>query len=302
MRRVNFDLDALRTFVAGAELGSFSRAAERVGRSASAVSAQLKKLEEQAGTPLLQKSGRGLVLTGAGETLLGYARRMLGMNDEALLALAGSALEGKVRLGLQEDFSAHLLPDVHGSFSRSHRGVQIEVTVGRNADLLDAMREGRLDLALAWNTGGPTPYMDIMGSYPLRWIGPADADMAGAGWPAPPDAPLPLVCVEAPCRLRSAATQALDMAGMPWRLVYSSPSLGGVWAAVAAGLGLGVRTSFGLPRNLALLAPERHALPALPQVELALHRSHQHMAPAAARLHGLIVEHIQCDTGAPRQA
>lgn len=295
MRRVNFDLDALRTFVAGADLGSFSRAADRVGRSASAVSAQLKKLEEQAGVPLLQKSGRGLVLTAAGETLLAYARRMLRMNDEALLALAGAALEGKVRLGLQEDFSGHLLPDVLGRFSRGHRGVQIEVTVGRNADLLDAMREGRLDLALAWYTGGATPYMDILGSYPLHWIGPGDASLLGEGWAAPANGPLPLVSIEAPCRLRSAATDALDRAGIPWRLVYSSPSLGGIWAAVAAGLGLSVRTAFGLPRSLAVLAPGALELPALPRVELALHRSHQQLAPAAARLRELIAEHIARD-------
>ncbi|MCC2971017.1 LysR substrate-binding domain-containing protein [Massilia sp. IC2-476] len=295
MRRVNFDLDALRTFVAGADLGSFARAADQVGRSASAVSAQLRKLEEQAGMPLLQKSGRGLVLTAAGETMLGYARRMLRMNDEALLALAGSALEGKVRLGLQEDFSDHLLPDVLGKFSRGHRGVQIEVTVGRNADLHDAMRDGRLDLALAWHTRGPTPHMDILGSYPLHWMGPADASLLAAGRPAPQDGPLSLVSIEAPCRLRSAATDALDTAAIPWRIVYASPSLSGVWAAVAAGLGIGVRTGFGLPRSLVLLAPEEHGLPALPRVELALHRSHEQLAPAAARLRELIVEHIVQD-------
>ncbi|RLM49860.1 LysR family transcriptional regulator, partial [Halobellus sp. Atlit-31R] len=169
-------------------------------------------------------------------------------------------------------------------FSRGHSGVQIEVTVCRNADLLDAMQEGALDLALAWHTRGETPYMDILGSYPLHWIGPGDASLLDGDWPAPAEGPLPLVSIEAPCRLRSAATQALDAAGIPWRVVYSSPSLGGVWAAVAAGLGVAVRTSFGLPRSLALLAPGEHALPALPRVELALHRSHQQLAPAAARL------------------
>ena len=87
MRRVNFDLDVLRTFVTGIELGSFAKAADRLGRSTSAVSAQLKKLEEQAGTPVLRKSGRGMVLTEAGETMLAYARRLLELNDEAAAAL-----------------------------------------------------------------------------------------------------------------------------------------------------------------------------------------------------------------------
>lgn len=295
MRRVNFDLDALRSFVAGSDLGSFSKAADRVGRSASAISAQLKKLEEQAGTPLLQKSGRGLALTEAGETMLSYARRLLRLNDEAILALAGSALEGKVRLGLQEDFSEHLLPDVLGRFSRSHRGVHIDVTVGRNRDLLDAVGRGELDLALAWHTGPSTPHMCILGSYPLCWIGPRDRTLLEPGGPLASNGPLSLVSIEAPCKLRTAATEALDASGIAWRVVYSSRSLGGVWAAVAAGLGLSVRTAFGLPHNVVALEPEEYGLPALPRVELGLHRSHPQLSPAAAQLHDLIVECVSQD-------
>src|SRR6202012_2779426 len=94
MRRVTFDLEVLRSFVTGVELGSFAKAAERLGRSTSAVSAQLKKLEDQAGTPVLRKAGRGMALTDAGETMLAYARRLLELNDEASSALHGSELEG----------------------------------------------------------------------------------------------------------------------------------------------------------------------------------------------------------------
>ena len=101
MRRVNFDLDVLRSFATGMDLGSFAKAADRLGRSTSAVSAQLKKLEDQAGTPIFHKSGRGLALTEAGETMLAYARRLLELNDEAAIAVHGVELEGWVRLGLQ---------------------------------------------------------------------------------------------------------------------------------------------------------------------------------------------------------
>jgi DNA-binding transcriptional LysR family regulator len=103
MRRISFDPDVLRSFVSGIELGSFAKAAERLGRSTSAVSAQLKKLEDQAGTPLLRKAGRGMALTDAGEVMLGYARRLLDLNDEAAAAIRGSELRGAIRLGLQED-------------------------------------------------------------------------------------------------------------------------------------------------------------------------------------------------------
>jgi DNA-binding transcriptional LysR family regulator len=292
MRKLNFDLDALRSFAIGVELGSFARAAERVGRSASAVSAQLRKLEEQAGTALVQKTGRTLALTAAGETLLSYARRMLSLNDEAVLAIGGKELAGTVRLGLQEDFSDRLLPEVLGQFARSHRGVQIEVRVGRNAELLEGVRSGRLDLALAWYTEADgdkaSPHMSVLGHYPLHWIGSADAGPVRLE----PGLPLPLVSFEAPCRLRAAATDALDAAGLPWRLVYSSPSLSGVWAAVAAGLGLTVRTRFGLPSTLALLEAEVHGLPPLPPIGLALHRAQERLPDAAARLHALIREWV----------
>ena len=269
MRRVNFDLDALRSFAVGMELGSFARAADRLGRSTSAVSAQLKKLEDQAGIALLRKSGRGMALTDAGEVMLGYARRMLELNDEAAMAVGATGLEGSVRLGLQEDFGEHLLPNVLGRFVRSHPGVRIEAKVARNAELVSDMIGGRLDLALTWQGGQDTPYMEEVGRYQLEWIGPVDA--RPESW-RDQRVPLPLVTFDAPCLMRTIAAEALDRAGIPWRLAFTSHSLGAVWAAVAAGLGVTVRTRFGLRNNLRMLPAAEYGLPALPKVALALHR------------------------------
>ena len=227
MRRVNFDLDVLRTFVTGIELGSFAKAADRLGRSTSAVSAQLKKLEEQAGTAVVRKSGRGMALTEAGETMLAYARRLLELNDEAAAALHGTELEGWVRLGLQEDFGESLLTDVLGRFARAHPRVRVEVRIARNTELLDRVTSGRLDLALAWDAGAASPHAERLGEVPLRWI-------SAAGGPAPwltGGDPLPLVMLEAPCVMRSAATAALDRAHVPWRIAFTSASLAGTWAA-----------------------------------------------------------------------
>src|SRR6201991_4628734 len=137
MRKIIFDLDVLRSFVTGMDLGSFARAADRLGRSTSAVSAQLKKLEEQAGRPIFRKAGRGLALTEAGETMLAYARRLLALNDEAAAAVHGADLEGWVRLGLSEDFGEALLPAVLGRFARAHPRVRIEARIARSFDLLD---------------------------------------------------------------------------------------------------------------------------------------------------------------------
>lgn len=289
MRRTIFDLDVLRTFVTGMDLGNFARAAERLGRSTSAVSAQLKKLEEQAGTPIFRKSGRGLALTDAGETMLGYARRLLELNDEAAAAVHSVELEGWVRLGLQEDFGETLLPDVLGRFARAHPKVRIEARVVRNAELIERVTAGKLDLALAWSDGALTPYCDPIGEVPMRWIG---ASSGLSGWDRKSGEPLPLACLEAPCLLRSAALKALDAAGVSWRLAFVSPSLGGLWAATAAGLGITVRTSIGLPDKVRPLAIGELALPELPGLGLVLHRAEAESAPAVARLAGLVRQSV----------
>ncbi|MQA41229.1 LysR substrate-binding domain-containing protein [Rugamonas aquatica] len=289
MRRITFDLDVLRTFVTGVDLGSFAKAAERLGRSTSAVSAQLKKLEDQLGLPVLRKEGRGMVTTSAGESLLGYARRLLELNDEAATAVRGAELAGSVRLGMQEDFGEHILTEVLGRFARVHPRLRIEASVARNADLMAQLAAGRLELALAWHSDAapPAPAPELA-RLPMRWIAAADS----AAWPAWSGhaEPLPLVMMDAPCIMRSAAIQALDRAGIPWRIAFSSPSLGGVWAAVAAGLGVTVRTAIGLPP--ALRALEQPDLPPLPVIGLRLHCGSDELSAPARRLHDIVLQAI----------
>jgi DNA-binding transcriptional LysR family regulator len=290
MRRTIFDLDVLRSFVTGIELGSFAKAAERLGRSTSAVSTHLQKLEEQAGTMLLRKAGRGLALTDAGETMLAYARRLLDLNDEAAAAVQGIELEGWVRLGLQEDFGETLLPEVLARFSRAHPKVRIEAHVIRNAELVGRVLSGRLDLALAWSDGTRTPHCDTIAEVPMCWIG-------SAGEPRLPDRisgdPVPLASLEAPCLMRKAATEALDRAGMAWRQAFVSSSLSGLWAATAAGLGITVRTPIGLSSRVQPLASAALGLPELPVLELVLHSSEGELGPAASRLAEIVLQAVR---------
>ncbi|MFY2642917.1 LysR substrate-binding domain-containing protein [Achromobacter insuavis] len=288
MRPVTFDLDVLRSFVAGVELGSFGRAADRLGRSTSAVSAQLKKLEEQAGVPLLRKAGRGLTLTDAGETMLAYARRLLELNDQASVAVRGTRLQGRVRLGLQEDFGEILLPHVLGQFARAHPQVRIEARVARNAELLERVAAGELDLALAWDHDAARPHGVRLAELPLCWIGPAVTDPAGAAPARDADGALPLVAFEAPCLFRSRATDALDRAGIAWTAAFISPSLAGLWAAASAGLGLMVRTPLGLPAGLRVLAPGEQGLPSLPPLSLSLYHAQGRPGPVAAALADIV--------------
>jgi DNA-binding transcriptional LysR family regulator len=288
MARPTFDLDVLRSFALGVDLGSYAKAADRLGRSTSAVSAQLKKLETQAGDALFRKAGRGLALTAAGETLLAYARRMLELNDEAAAALRGVALEGWVRLGIQEDFGEQALPAILGRFARAHPHVRIEARITRNQELAERIGAGRLDLALAWGDG-PAPYGERVGEVAMRWIGPPrfDGAVIRAG------EPLALAALTAPCLFRTAATQALDRGGLAWRLAFESPSLGGLWAAAAAGLGLTVRTALGLPETLRALPPDAFELPTLPSLGLWLLRREPNPPPATARLAAIILQELQ---------
>jgi DNA-binding transcriptional LysR family regulator len=283
MRRPTFDLDVLRTFVTGVEFNSFARAADRLGRSTSAVSAQLKKLEDQIGMPVLVKSGRGLVLTPVGETLLSHARRLLELNDGIFQSLQESQTAGTLRLGLQEDFGEHFLSDILRRFVQIYPRINLEVRIARNAELLALANSAGLDLALTWDTGPTAPYATRLGETPMHWIGVRDSP-----WPTS-DSELPLILFDAPCVLRSAATEALDAAGIPWRIALTSPSVAGIWAAVSAGLGLTLRTRFGLPAHLAVVP----GLPPVPSLGYVLHRGSDDPAPALGQLAALIEASLQ---------
>lgn len=301
MTRVLYDLDVLRTFCTGVELGSFARAADRLGRSTSAVSAQLKKLESQCGTPLLRKSGRGLVLTEAGETLRGYALRLLELNDRAVAAVRGSELRGLVRLGLQEDLGESVLPHVLGQFARAHPHVRIEASVARSDELRERMALGQFDLALLWDVGmnHACAHGEHIMRLPLQWIGPASLDAAEAGWArgldggTQGDEALPLAMLEAPCPLRDIVTAALDKKGLAWRHAFNSASLTAVWAATAAGLGLSVRTPFGLPAHVRPLDAQALGLPALPSMDLILGRAALDAPEPVDRLARILVDAVR---------
>lgn len=283
----NLELDLLRTFVTGLDLGSYAKAAERLGRSQSAISLQLRKLEEQTGRSLLRKQGRGLALTEEGEVMLSYARRLLELNDEAVAALQVPFLEGWVRLGLPQDFAESWLPDVLGRFARAHPQVRVEARVDRSATLLEAVNLGQLDLALTWSNGGEsTPRSENLGMLPLVWIG-------APGYARNPEEPVPLVLFEQPCMFRHRGLAALDGAGLSWRLAFMSPSLSGLWAAVSAGLGVTLRTPEGLPPRVEVLNAAGAGLPSLGEIGLQLWTSDRVVgSPAATRLHMILRDRL----------
>ena len=276
-----FDLDVLRTFVAIVDCGGFTRAAERVGRTQSTVSLQIKKLEDSLGRRVFERDpGQELQLTPDGEILLTYARQMLRLGDEARSRLMEPEVAGMVRLGTPEDFATVHLPDVLAGFARAHPRVALEVNCDFTVNLLGGFSKGQYDLVLIKREpqgpiGGVGVWREV-----LVWT-------ASPQLVLPPDEPLPLVLAPVPDVYRKRALASLDAIKRPWRIAYTSPSLAGLQAAVKAGLGVTVLPKEMVPPGFVLLGPD-HDLPPLPDTEIVLYRA-PGVLPRAAEL---LAEHI----------
>ena len=272
----NFDMDALRTMVVGMELGNFSRAAAHLGRSQSAISMQLKKLEEQAGKQLFVRKGRGLVPTEAGDALLTYARKIISLNDEAAVSIGAAAATASVRMGLPQDFFEDVMPTAITRFSEERPQVHVEVFAGRNFALEEEVRAGRLDVAIAFFPRGSNRHGTRVASLPLKWLG-GDRPIS-----APEDGRYPLVLNDHPCLFRQTAIQALEKAGKGWRPSLTTPSLPGVWAATRAGHGITARSMHRVPNGIREIEIDLE-LPRLPPIELRLLAAPQ-LSPTAEDL------------------
>jgi DNA-binding transcriptional LysR family regulator len=272
--RTTFDMDALRTIVTGTDLQSFARAAQQLGRSQSAISMQLKKLEEQAGKQLFRRSGRGLVPTEAGEALLTYARRIIALNDEAATSVGAPAAAASVRVGLPQDLFEDVMPGSIIQFSRRRRGIHVEVRAGRNFALEEEVESGQLDVALAFFPVGAKPAGKLIASLPMMWLGGKGSSSVE------PEMPLPLVLFDHPCLFRRAALQALEAKGVARRLSLTTPSLPGIWATLRSTSGITVRTVHRLPQGIREVGSEL-GLPRLPKIELRMLHG-DHLSPAAS--------------------
>ncbi|MBN8292065.1 LysR family transcriptional regulator [Rhodobacter sp. NTK016B] len=280
----SFDMDALRTIVVGTDLGSFARAAVQLGRSQSAVSMQLKKLEHQAGAPLFLRKGRGLVPTEAGEALIAYARRIIALNDEAAQQLGAASPAATVRLGLPQDFFDDVMPATLTQFTRENDDVHVDIRAGDNHRLADEVRAGRLDAAIAFFRPGSAAEGETLCELPMRWF--AHRDRAGRSWPQP----LPLVLFDHPCLFRQATLAALDQSRIRWRAALTTPSLPAIWGALRSGLGIAVRTDHGKPEDIVALTDHPN-LPALPNIEVRLLR-----APDLSRIAERLADTLRAET------
>ena len=275
----NLDLDLVRTFVTIASTGNFTRAAETLRRQQSTISLQVQRLESALGQVLIERTPRSVRLTPEGETFLGYARRLLDLNDEVVSRVREPHMHGIVRLGTPEDFATRHLPDVLARFTQAYPAVALEVTCDLTLNLLERFRKGAFDLTLikreraATQPGGIRVWRE-----PLVWV-TSDRDF----WS--PDVSLPLVVSPTPCVYRKRAIEALDKAHRPWRIAYTCGSLAGSLAAVKAGLGVTVLPRDMVPAGLHVI--DGRPLPDLKDTEIALlHR--RHLSIPARRL----MEHV----------
>jgi DNA-binding transcriptional LysR family regulator len=273
----DFDTLLLKSFIAIAETGNFTTAAEIVGRSQSALSLQVKKLEEGFGCALFHRETRMVTLTSQGEIFFSYAKRMMQLQWEAYSRLREPDVEGEIRLGTPEDFAAHYLPDVLATFRKHHPRVSLNVACDLTLNLLKGFKAGEFDLILVKRdpervTGGTQVWRE-----PLVWAAADNYE---------PEEPLSLVLSPQPCIYRARALAALDRARRHWHITYTSPSLAGTLAAVKAGLGITVLPANMLPSGIHPLRGANR-LPRLADAEIALMKRDE-----TSRLGEMLAGHI----------
>jgi DNA-binding transcriptional LysR family regulator len=272
------DLDQLRTFVAIAEAGSFTRAADMVHKTQSAVSMQMRRLEERIGKPIFVRDGRNSKLSEDGERLLSYARRMVRLSDETLAAFDDAELSGAARLGTPSDYADRFLPDVLARFARSNPRVEVSVICEQSVTLFEMARSGDIDLAIVTNCGaGP---VEVVRREPLFWV-------VSAQHGVPQEAVLPLAVFKPPCQWRAFAMDSLAAADRKFRVLYQSPNAAAVSAAVLAGLAVTVLPESALRPGMRVIS-EAEGFPRLPTCEIGLVRSPARQSAAVDKL----AEHI----------
>lgn len=259
----DLQLDWLKCFAAVVDAGSLSSATGEVHRSQSAVSMQIKKLEEALGRRLLERGARSVQLTPEGQMLLGYARRILDLHAEAQVAVCGEELTGQVRLGVPDDYAAKYLTPVLKRFAPRHSGVEIELDCEQSTLLIPRVERGELDLALISRDHARRG--TLLFHEPMVWVGSPQFEL----WRRDP---LPIAVYEDTSLARRSAINALAQQGRRYKVVYHSSSLAGQIAAVESGLAVAALTQCSAPEHLQTLGGV-HGLGPLEPMEVAVYRS-----------------------------
>ncbi len=255
------DVDQLQTLVAIVDTGSFTKAADRVFKTQSAVSMQMRRLEERIGKQLFQKDGRGNKLTPEGERLLNFARRMIRLNNEAIAAFDDNRLEGSLRIGTPDDYADRYMPEIISRFARTHPNVELNIVCEASVDLSEKINRGELDVALV--THNPLARMsEVVRTEPLCWV-------ASSNHPLPEDQTIPLALGRNDCQWRQASCAALDSIGREYHILFTSWSSTVLAAAVLAGMAVSVMPESALRPGMRVLS-QQDGFPALAPIQIGI--------------------------------
>lgn len=282
---MNIDPTLLRALVAVHECGGFTRAGKRLNLTQSAVSHQIRRLEEQLGQPLLLRTTRRLSLTEDGQDVLQHAQQILASLDALARRFQPSRLGGVVRFGVPETFMGERLPPLLCQFSRAFPEVRLDVSVGTYLDLRKMLKAGELDLAVVLSETGQRDSGEVLRSARFVWVAAEHFDLA-------PGASLPLALAPAPCVNRQIGLDALGTSAGNWHLAFSSPSQEGIRNAVLAGLGVTVQMASDLRPGLRMVDGE-YGLPTLPGARFLLAWSSGEKSAAAEAFGQLLVHNAE---------
>lgn len=274
------ETDLLQTFVAIADTGGFSHAARRVFRTQSAVSMQMRRLEQTLGRSLFERQGRSVRLTADGELLLGHARRILHAQQQALAAFDHSTLEGSVVFGTPDDYGSTFLPTILARFAETNPRIHVEVVCEPTINLLPRLADGSVDMALITHGHGDDSGV-IVHQEPMVWV-------TSARHCAHEQDPLPLALYQPGCPFRQRALDGLAALGRASRVAYTSVSLTGIEAALRAGLAVSVLGLSNVTEGLRVLT-ESEGFPPMPDYTIALRRAPGKESPLLDRVEQHIV-------------
>ena len=258
----NLPMDLLRAFVSVAQLNSFTKAGEILGRSQPAVSLQIQRLEELIDESLLTRNGKSLDLTDAGESLYDYANQILALNDLAISQITKSTISGRIRLGIPSEFATALLPKIVSRFAKAYPSVTLEVNCELSKKLLSKEGKANHELILALEDNPSKTASDLLKTDDLVWVASRDHNTQKVSI-------VPLIAAAEGCIYRHRAIKILDHHQQPWQIVYTIPDLTGIQHAIEEGLGVTVLARSTVPENLKILSPSAR-FPDLGEVGISL--------------------------------
>jgi DNA-binding transcriptional LysR family regulator len=280
----HLDVDQLKTFLAISDSGSFTRAAEEVNKTQSAVSMQMKRLEEQLGRPLFSKEGRGTRFTRDGERLIDYARRIVALSDEAVSAFTKPDITGTVRFGTPDDYAEYFLPVILGRFARTHPHVTVDVECVPSAQLTEIAKRGEIDVAVV-TFGCCATNSDVIRQEELVWV--TSARHAVHETPV-----LPIAVAPGGCDWRKMMTDALDAQGRRYRVAYASPNASTINTSVLQGLAVAVMPEICMRPGMRILT-EAEGFPKLGTFDIGLIYKPGRRSPAVEALTRHVKEGLQ---------